>query len=161
MEEKFGIHGSKCNLDLLRSIKVIVLAVKPQYLDSVLDEMAPHLTQEHLLISVAAGYSLKQIEEKVGSDKRIVRVMPNTPARVGEGASGFSLGGSASETDSKIVKKMMDSVGLSFQVPENSLDAVTGVSGSGPAYIFMLIEALSDGGVRQGLPRDVSTKLAA
>jgi pyrroline-5-carboxylate reductase len=113
------------------------------------------------LVSVAAGYSISKIESFVGSDKRVVRVMPNTPSKIGAGASGFSLGTSATEEDSKSVKLLMDSVGLSYEVPESSLDAVTGVSGSGPAYIFMLIEAMADGGVRMGLPRDVSYKLAA
>lgn len=87
--------------------------------------------------------------------------MPNTPSKIGAGASGFCLGTNATEEDSKSVKLMMDSVGESFEVTESQLDAVTGVSGSGPAYVFLMIEAMADGGVRMGLPRDVSLKLAA
>jgi len=112
-------------------------------------------------VSVAAGYSLERIEGFLGKDKRVVRVMPNTPSKIGAGAAGFSLGSSATKEDADSVKLMMDSVGLSYEVPEHLLHAVTGVSGSGPAYIYMLIEAMADGGVKMGLPRDVALNLAA
>lgn len=161
MNEKWGVKTSLSNVDLLKELKIIVLSVKPQVMDKVLTQIAPHLTEDHLLVSVAAGYSIEKIESFVGKDKRVVRVMPNTPAKIGAGAAGYSMGTSACEEDSKSVKLLMDSVGLAFEVPETSLDAVTGVSGSGPAYIFMLIEAMGDGGVKNGLPRDVSYKLAA
>ena len=130
-------------------------------MDVVLQEISPHIGQEHLIVSVAAGYPVSRIEEFIGSDKRVVRVMPNTPSKIGAGASGFCLGSTATEEDSRTVKLMMSAVGESFEVTESQLDAVTGVSGSGPAYVFLMIEAMADGGVRMGLPRDISLKLAA
>ena len=113
-----------------------------------------------LVISIAAGVTLKTLETALPG-QRIVRVMPNTPCLVGEAACGFSLGSLATDADRTLVKTLLDAVGLSMEVPENLLDAVTGLSGSGPAYVFQFIEALSDGGVRAGLPRNVSTLLAA
>ena len=101
------------------------------------------------------------MENHLGKDRRVVRVMPNTPCKVGAGASGFCLGTNATQQDADTVELLMNSVGLSYQVTEKQLDAVTGVSGSGPAYIFLMIEAMADGGVRMGLPRDVAIKLAA
>jgi pyrroline-5-carboxylate reductase len=100
------------------------------------------------------------MENLLGSDKRIVRVMPNTPCKIGAGASGFSLGNSATEDDAKTVDLLLNSVGVACQVTENQLDAVTGVSGCGPAYIYLLIEAMADGGVKMGLSREIALKLA-
>jgi len=113
-----------------------------------------------VIVSIAAGVTLEALENAMPG-KRIVRVMPNTPCLVGEAASGFSLGTLATNEDRKLVKKLLDAVGVSVEVPENLLNAVTGLSGSGPAYVFQFIEALSDGGVRAGLPRQVATMLAA
>jgi len=114
-----------------------------------------------LLVSIAAGVPLETFRQSLGSGRRLVRVMPNTPALVGSGASAFALGGTATEDDAKLVEEMLSTVGIAVQVPENLLDAVTGLSGSGPAYGYQIIEALSDGGVRAGLQRASATKLAA
>jgi pyrroline-5-carboxylate reductase len=130
-------------------------------MDTVLHEIAPFIDDSHLLISIAAGYPIEKMENILGTDKRLVRVMPNTPSMIGAGASGFCLGRNATQEDSDSVKLMMDSVGLSYEVTESQLDAVVGVSGSGPAYVFLFIEALADGAVRMGLPRDIALKLAA
>lgn len=130
-------------------------------MDTVLQEIAPFVDDSHLLVSIAAGYPIEKMENFLGTDKRLVRVMPNTPSKIGEGASGFCLGKNATEEDSASVKLMLDSVGLSYEVTETQLDAVIGVSGSGPAYVYLFIEALADGGVKMGLPRDVALKLAA
>ena len=130
-------------------------------MDGVLKEIAPFVTDNHLVINIAAGYPISKMENFLGSDKRLVRVMPNTPSKFGVGASGFCLGKNATQEDSDSVKLMFDSVGLAYEVKETQLDAVTGVSGSGPAYVFLFIEALADGGVKMGLPRDVALKLAA
>lgn len=130
-------------------------------MDTVLEEIAPYINDSHLLISIAAGYPIAKMENILGTDKRLVRVMPNTPSKIGAGASGFCLGKNATQEDSDSVKLMMDSVGLSYEVTESQLDAVVGVSGSGPAYVFLFIEALADGAVKMGLPRDVALQLAA
>eukprot|EP00804_Cyclotella_cryptica_P021882 CCRYP_000843-RA/>CCRYP_000843-RA protein AED:0.13 eAED:0.14 QI:0/0/0/1/1/1/2/0/283 len=143
----------------------IFIAVKPNGVMDACNDLNSHLVnipvdQRPLVISIAAGVTLATLEKALPG-QRIVRVMPNTPCLVGEAACGFSLGSLATDADRTLVKTLLDAVGLSMEVPETLLDAVTGLSGSGPAYVFQFIEALSDGGVRAGLPRNVSTMLAA
>jgi pyrroline-5-carboxylate reductase len=110
---------------------------------------------------VAAGYPIRRIEKYLGADKRIIRVMTNTPSMIGEGAAGFSLGQNATEADANSVEVMLNSVGIAYRVEEKLLDAVVGVAGSSPAYVFMMIEAMADGGVKMGLPREIAQRLAA
>jgi len=114
-----------------------------------------------VLVSIAAGVTLAQLEAELAPGARIVRVMPNTPALVGASASAFALGRAARREDADLVEKLLETVGVACELNESLLDAVTGLSGSGPAYIYLVIEALSDGGVAAGLPRDAATKLAA
>ena len=116
--------------------------------------------KDKLIISIAAGVTIEKLESLTGAS-RIVRVMPNTPALVGAGAAGFAPGNGATQEDALLVGKILSAVGTAFQVKETDLDAVTGLSGSGPAYVFEFIQALADGGVAEGLPRDIATKLAA
>lgn len=148
------------NAEVAASSDVLVLAVKPQQMSAVLSELQGSVTDRHLVISVAAGVRLAKIAELLPRG-RLVRVMPNTPCLIGEGASAFCLGRGATADDSKLVERSLAAVGRAVAVDEKLLDAVTGLSGSGPAYAFVMIEALSDGGVRMGLPRDVATLLAA
>lgn len=147
--------------EVVSKSEVIVVAVKPQHLLEVLVELRPHVTDEKLFVSIAAGVSLSALQGGLGDSARIVRVMPNSPCLVRAGASAFTCGTRASKTDAELVSALLSTVGIAVPVPESYLDAVTGLSGSGPAYGFQIIEALSDGGVRMGLPRDVATKLAA
>jgi pyrroline-5-carboxylate reductase len=149
------------NLEVLRFANVVILAVKPDHVPAVLNELKPGFTEKHLLISIAAGVTLARIEEALPLRARVMRVMPNTPALVGAGASGYALGSHANGEDGELAQKLLGAVGVAFAVKEQLLDAVTGLSGSGPAYGFQIIEAMSDGGVAAGLPRDVSTRLAA
>ncbi len=137
----------------------MVLSVKPQVLPSVCHSLRCH-GGSPLYISIAAGFALGQLESLLESS-RVIRVMPNTPAQVGHGAAGISAGGEATESDIAFVEKLMSAVGLSVRVPDALMHAVTGLSGSGPAYVYAMIDALSDGGVAQGLPRELSLKLAA
>ena len=160
-ESETGGTTAETNADVISNSEILILAVKPQMMDTVLDFVKPDVTTDHLVISIAAGVSLDSLSSGLGSDRRIVRVMPNTPCLVGQSASGFSLGDNATAADSAVVLQLLSAVGFAVQVPEHLLDAVTGLSGSGPAYAYQIIEALSDGGVRMGLPRDVATKLAA
>lgn len=156
--------GAQCvedNLHVVAASDLVILAVKPQTLAPLCTEIRPALKDRHLVISIAAGVPLSRLSEHLGGDRRIVRVMPNTPCLVGASASGFSAGTKATNEDIERVDRLLNSVGRAFAVPEHLLDAVTGLSGSGPAYVFVMIEALSDGGVRMGLPRDVATQLAA
>lgn len=149
------------NVEVVQSAKVLFLAVKPDQVSAVLTEVREHFTGEHLLISIAAGVPIAKLEGSLSSTARVIRVMPNTPALVGESATGYALGRSATAADGELALKLFSAVGAAFQVKESLLDAVTGLSGSGPAYVYQFIEALSDGGVAAGLPRDVATKLAA
>jgi pyrroline-5-carboxylate reductase len=161
LESETGVTVHDCNRPVVEHSDVVVLAVKPQSMRSVLSELRPHVTAEHLVVSVAAGITIASIAQALMPGVRLVRVMPNTPALVGEGASAYSLGPDVRPEDERVVKSFLDSVGQTVGVAENLLDAVTGLSGSGPAFVYLVIEALSDGGVRSGLPRDVATLLAA
>jgi pyrroline-5-carboxylate reductase len=161
MAKEGGIKTTAFNPDVLQFAQVIVLAVKPDQVNDVLAEVRGGFTEKHLLISIAAGVPLTRIQDALPAGARVVRVMPNTPALVGASASAFAPGKAATSEDSQLVQKLFSSVGVAFQVKEGLLDAVTGLSGSGPAYAFLMIEALSDGGVAAGLPREVATKLAA
>jgi pyrroline-5-carboxylate reductase len=159
-----GETGAKTvvsNSEVAKFAKVLILAVKPDQTVGILHEVRDSFTKNHLLISIAAGVTLAKLENALPAGARVIRVMPNTPALVGEGASAFALGKNATAADGELAKKLLSAVGLAFQVKENLLDAVTGLSGSGPAYVYQFIEALSDGGVASGLPRDTATKLAA
>jgi pyrroline-5-carboxylate reductase len=156
-----GARTAAANQEVARSADVLLLAVKPDQTAGVLAGIRGHFTKEHLLISIAAGVPLAKLEAGLPEGARIIRVMPNTPALVGASATAFALGNSASAEDAELVRKLFSAVGLAFPVKEALLDAVTGLSGSGPAYVYLIIEALSDGGVAAGLPRELATRLAA
>ncbi len=156
-----GARTTGSNLEVVRAADVLLLAVKPAHVASVLEEIRRQFTGRHLLISIAAGVPLARLEAGLNPSARLVRVMPNTPALVGASASGFAVNKFATPKDIELVRKLLSSIGVAFELKESLLDAVTGLSGSGPAYIYMVIEALSDGGVAAGLPRDVATQLAA
>jgi pyrroline-5-carboxylate reductase len=138
----------------------IILAVKPQVLREIVGQIRPLIQAEHLLVSIVAGIPIKTLSDWLGTE-RIVRVMPNTPAQVLAGASGISGASCVSGDDLEWVRRVMSSVGFTSVVSEAQLHGLTGVSGSGPAYAAMMIEALADGGVAAGLPRELAIKLAA
>ena len=148
------------NAMVVRASHVVFVAVKPQSLPSVMQEVGGELNEDQLLVSIAAGVSLARLTAGFRTP-RVVRVMPNTPCLVGRGASGYALGPGATAADGELVGSLLRAVGSAFAVEERLLDAVTGLSGSGPAFVYTMIEALSDGGVRMGLPRAVATALAA
>jgi pyrroline-5-carboxylate reductase len=156
-----GVTVFESNVRVAHKSDVLVLAVKPQSMPHVLEHLRHVVTPEHLVVSIAAGVSLATLTAGLGADRRLARVMSNTPALVGQGASAFCLGPHARPEDEATVRGCLESVGLALAVPEGLLDAVTGLSGSGPAFVYTMIEALSDGGVRVGLPRDAATALAA
>ena len=149
------------NAPVVAQSNVIFLAVKPNQVDDALKSVRSDWRPECLLISIAAGITLRQLEAGLGGGARVVRVMPNTPALVGESASAFAMGQGVQPDDAALVLRLLSAVGLAFEVKETLLDAVTGLSGSGPAYVYQFIEALSDGGVAAGLPREMATRLAA
>lgn len=145
----------------LQKATVIILAVKPQMMTEALREVTASLAGDPLVISVAAGLPISKLATELPAGTRIIRVMPNTPCLIGKGASGVSTGPTVTMDDLKLATELLETVGMVEVVPEHLLDAVTGLSGSGPAYIFQLIEALSDGGVKMGLPRATATRLAS
>jgi len=156
-----GAKTTSSNPDVAKFANVLVLAVKPDYVASALADIRADFTGKQCLISIAAGVPLTKLEAALGAGARLIRVMPNTPALVGASATAFALGKSALPEDGELAQRLFSSIGIAFQVKEALLDAVTGLSGSGPAYAYLFIEGLSDGGVAAGLPRDVATRLAA
>jgi pyrroline-5-carboxylate reductase len=160
-QQATGVAAVADNREVVTRCDLLVLAVKPQTIDGLLAEVRPNLADRHLLVSIAAGVSLTKLATGLGGNRRIVRVMPNTPCLVGASAAGIAAGPGASREDAGLVERLFNAVGKAFVLPEHLLDAVTGLSGSGPAFVYVMIEALSDGGVRMGLPRDVATALAA
>jgi pyrroline-5-carboxylate reductase len=155
-----GASATADNKTVVQHGQILILAVKPQMMKPLLAEVGPLIGPKHLVVSIAAGITLKNLTELLG-DRRLVRVMPNTPCLVGASASGYSAGPAATKEDVALVDRLLNAVGKAFALPEHLLDAVTGLSGSGPAFVYTVIEALSDGGVRVGLPREVATALAA
>lgn len=158
---RFGVQAADDLADAARKAGVLLLAVKPQIVPQVLAELSDELTPAHTLISIAAGISTKQLEAPLSQSVPVVRVMPNTPALVGKAASAICLGTHAGEKHLKIAHRIFDAVGVAVDVEEKLMDAVTAVSGSGPAYVFVFLEALSDAGVKMGLPREIAARLAA
>jgi pyrroline-5-carboxylate reductase len=146
---------------VLDAADVLVLAVKPRDLPAAMASLRGGLREDLLVVSIAAGVPLAALVEGLGRDVRLARIMPNTPCLVGQGASGFCLAAGATDADRAMVERLFGAVGLAIEVDERLLDAVTGLSGSGPAFAYLVIEALSDGGVRSGLARDVATRLSA
>ena len=149
------------NRSVAEASEVLFLAVKPQQMAAALGELRPTVGPQHLIVSIAAGVKLATIAKELGQPVRLIRVMPNTPCLVGQSASAYSLGERATADDRKLIADLLEAVGIAFEVEEKLMDAVTGLSGSGPAFVYLVIEALSDGGVRMGLPRHVAASLAA
>lgn len=155
-----GVAVAAAAGDAVSCAATVVLAVKPHQLADVAAQFRGALTPRQLIVSVAAGVTLQQLAGWFGTE-RLVRVMPNAPCLVGDGVSAYALGAAATPEDAAQVERLLGAVGWVTAVDETLLDAVTGLSGSGPAYVYLLIEALSDGGVRVGLPRALATRLAA
>lgn len=159
--QQTGAAALESNDEVLTRSDVVFLSVKPQHFRPLLAELEPKIAARHLLISIAAGIPLAAMSATLGHERRLVRVMPNTPCLVGSSASAYCLGGGSTAEDGRLVEQLLGSVGLAICLPESLLDAVTGLSGSGPAFVCLVIEALADGGVKAGLPREVAQKLAA
>jgi pyrroline-5-carboxylate reductase len=161
LRKRHGVAVTASNLEAVRQAQVLVLSVKPQVMEALLDEIAPAVDPSKLVVSIAAGVPIAAIARRLGAGARIVRTMPNTPALVGEGATALARGPHATEADLSEAVALFEAVGTAVVVDEDLLDAVTGVSGSGPAFVFLAVEALADGGVKMGLPRPIALALAA
>jgi len=158
---KYGIGIAKSNREAAQEAGIVLLCVKPQAMDSVLGEIASAADSTKLFISIAAGITISRIEKALTGNPRVIRVMPNTPALVLAGAAALAAGTNAAQDDLVIAQEIFTAVGRAVVVEEKLMDAVTGLSGSGPAYVFMIIDALSDAGVKAGLPRQLALELAA
>ena len=156
-----GVTVSADLASVLTGATVVILAVKPQIMAEALASISGVMQSTPVIVSVAAGITIQKLASGLPAGSRIIRVMPNTPALIGKGASGLSQGAAATVDDVKLVSDLLQTVGIVEVVPESLLDAVTGLSGSGPAYVFQFIEALSDGGVKMGLPRATAIRLAS
>ncbi|HEX3773144.1 MAG TPA: pyrroline-5-carboxylate reductase [Polyangiaceae bacterium] len=161
LEKIYGIKTHTDNAELLAWANVVVLAVKPQVIDRVLDQLGGDFSSDTLVISVAAGVPIRALEARLPAGTHVVRAMPNTAAIALAGATGIAAGTRATAEDVKFTKALFDAIGRTVVLDETLLDAVTGLSGSGPAYIMLIIEALADGGVKVGLHRETALLLAA
>jgi pyrroline-5-carboxylate reductase len=162
IREKYGVQTTTNNLDAVADSDIVIYAVKPQIMAAVLNETAKKLDMSKLIISIAAGVPMEAIESCLNKKLRLIRVMPNIAAAVKEAATAIAAGKHASEDDIKLAMTIFNSIGKTVFIPENYLmDAITGLSGSGPAYIFLIVEAMADAGVKVGLSRQEALFLSA
>ncbi len=159
-KEKYGISCASVIDDTVRESDVIVLAIKPQDIRGVLSHLKPHVTEKNLILSVAAGISTSLIESELMDEQPVARTMPNIAARIGEAAVAICYNPYVNEKQRKLARKTVSSIGLVIEMDEGKMDAVTGLSGSGPAFVFLMIEALADAGVFIGLARETALTLA-
>lgn len=156
-----GLKVSTDNLAAVRNSDVVIVAVKPQMVGQVLEQIAPVVTAKQLLISVAASVPTSYMEQRLPTNVRIIRAMPNTPSMVGVGMTALCKGQFATQSDVDLALSLFNTVGRTVVVDEKHMDAITGLSASGPAFIYIILESLAEGGVKVGLPRDLATTLAA
>lgn len=160
LAEQYGIHASVGADPFVEDVDVLFLAVKPQVADKAIAEVKDKVKSTTMILSIVAGLTLDVLEASF-AEQPVVRIMPNTPLSVGAGMSAFACGTRAGRAEAAVVSELLSAAGRAVEVSESAMDAVTGLSGSGPAYVFLLIDALSDGGVAAGLKRDAATLLAA
>ena len=161
VKDGYGVVTTTSNIDVVKASEIVIYAIKPQIMASILKETASHLDMSKVIISIAAGVPLAAIESCLNKDLRLIRVMPNIAASVKEGAAGIAAGKHATKNDLKLAKAIFDSVGKSIIIEEELMDAITGLSGNGPAYIFLIVDALADAGVKMGLSREDALLLSA
>jgi len=160
MEERYGVPCEANNVELVTTSDIIVMAVKPQILDRVMEEIVPVFNGGKLLVSILAGVTTTTLETELGGQPRVVRAMPNTPALAGMGAAALCPGRHVTQEDRRVAQHLFETVGIALWVEEGQMDAVTGLSGSGPAFVYTFIEALTAGGVQEGLRLDIAHTLA-
>jgi pyrroline-5-carboxylate reductase len=162
ISSEMGVAHAESNAGCAAQAKYLVLAVKPQYFAPVLSDIRNEVTEDHVIISIAPGITTAQLKEKLGQEKRVVRAMPNTPALLGEGMTGVCYDEKAfSQEEKETISDIFRSLGRMRIVEERLMNAVVCASGSSPAYVYMFIEALADGAVKYGLPRDAAYEMAA
>jgi pyrroline-5-carboxylate reductase len=157
----WGVQVTTDNLAAVKLADVILLGVKPVQITALMEQIRPALNAKKLVVSVVAGVKTRAIEDAAGCDLAVIRAMPNTPALIGAGMTALCPGRFVTEAQMELAKRLFDTVGRTVVVEEKHMDAVTGLSGSGPAFLYIIIDALAEAGVNVGLPRDVATLLAA
>ena len=159
--EKLGVVTTMDNCEVVKNVRIVILAVKPQFYEEVIREVKAFLTPEHIVIGIAPGKTLGWLEEKCEQPLKVVRLMPNTPAQVGEGMTAVCVNARVSQEDLEQITRITDSFGKTAVIPERLMDAAGAVSGCSPAYVFMFIEAMADAAVAQGMPRTQAYMFAA
>lgn len=159
--ETFHIHTTTDNIEVAEAADVLILAVKPQFFEGIIAEIKGAVGEDKLVISIAPGKTMEWLMDHFGKEMKLVRCMPNTPALVGEGCTGFCTYSMVTEEEQETARKILESFGKAYPVPENLMDTVVGVSGSSPAYVFMFIEAMADEAVAEGMPRALAYEFAA
>ena len=159
--ETFHIHTTTDNIEVAEAADVLILAVKPQFFEGMIAEIKGAVGEDKLVISIAPGKTMEWLMDHFGKEMKLVRCMPNTPALVGEGCTGFCTYSMVTEEEQETARKILESFGKAYPVPENLMDTVVGVSGSYPAYVFMFIEAMADEAVAEGMPRALAYEFAA
>ena len=161
IEKELGIQKADTNAQVVDFADVVFLAVKPQFLEGVLDEIKASVKEDQIFISIAPGKTLQWFADKLGEKTKVIRTMPNTPAMVGEGMTALCVNDLVTEEETALAVKLCNTFGKSEVIPEHLMDAVVGVSGSSPAYVFMFLEAMADAAVADGMPRAQAYKFAA
>jgi pyrroline-5-carboxylate reductase len=156
-----GAKALENNLAVVENADVVFLAVKPVFMADVVREIAPAVGKDKLVVTMAAGLELSFYEELLGADKKILRIMPNTPAQVGAGVTAYCANGNVTEEEKQTVVRLLETAGTTAELPERLMGAVTALTGSSPAYVYLFIEAMADGGVMAGIPRQQAQQLAA
>ena len=159
--KEYGVKRAETENELVEKSNIIILSVKPNIVPIVLKKIKDKLDENTIILSIAAGVSIDFIEKVIGSDKKVVRTMPNTPAQVMEGMTAVSFNSNIEENEKKVIFKLLNSFGKSIEIDEKLMHVYTGISGSLPAYVYVFIEALADGGVLEGMPRDKAYEIIA
>ncbi|MGP8251172.1 MAG: pyrroline-5-carboxylate reductase [Terracidiphilus sp.] len=161
LSTQWGVDVSTDNAEAVRQADLVLIGVKPFQVTGLVDEIKPALTPEKTIVSFAASVKTRSIEETAGLEIGVIRAMPNTPSALGAGIAALCRGRYVTDAQMELARRMFETVGRTVLVDEKHMDAVTGLSGSGPAYLYIIIEALAEAGVKVGLPRDIATQLAA
>ena len=161
LSEKYNVKPLQNEVEVVDNSDVIVLSVKPNIYNSVLEKIKDRIDENNIIIAIAAGISIESVENIAGKDKKVVRIMPNTPAQVLEGMTAVTFNGNVKEEEKKVVFSILDSFGKSIEIEEKLMHTFTGIAGSLPAYVYMFMEALADGGVLEGMPRDKAYEIVA
>lgn len=161
LEAVLGIRTTTDNVEVVKKSDIIFLAVKPQMLSQVIKQISPYVREEQLLVSIAAGKSMEWIEKEFAKKIKLVRTMPNTPAMAGEGCTSICANANVSREEAEEIKKIFDSCGTSYEIPESLMDVAGALSGSTPAFVFQFMEAMADAAVLGGMPRELAYKMAA